>query len=307
MKAIRFLIFLSVGAALSCIPNYLNYDRYWNQTIYRVQTVDFNILSHTLPTKLSELMIRGENDEIGHVVNSNYGLFWIVVTDCTATTKECPKQNILYHTSRFYDGISTSDLKGQLFNVLRDPAPIHPEWEFSNPRASEPTFLNQGNFGVPVGRVYYVRNSPPDFIEHLTRGLISITKDPRNLLHVYVVTLGFFVVSFLLLWVGSELALMWRERHLKAINTITRLGSNYRRLIDNKDAEIADYHRRLEELNANQESEREKLKSRIATAEQGRSKLSHGLEKLEEERRRNDGNRGNRGFLWRATSLFGER
>jgi len=287
MKAIQALIFLSVGAALSFIPNYLSYDRYWNKTIYRVQTVDFNILSHTLPTKLSELMIRGENDEIVDVVNSNYGLFWIVVTDCTVTTRECPKQNILY-TSKPYDDISVSVLKGELFNVLRDPAPIYPEWEFSNTRASEPTSLNQGNFGVPIGRVYYVRNSPPDFIGHLTRSLTRITKDPRNLLNprnlldtAYVVTLLFFVVIALASWI-------WHERHLKAINTIARLGSNYRRLIDNKDAEIADYHRRLEELNANQESEREKLRSRIKTAEQEKSKLSHGLEKLEEERRRSD-------------------
>jgi len=288
MKAIRFLIFLSVGVALSCIPNYLNYDRYWNQTIYRVQTVDFNILSHTLPTKLSALMIRGENDEIGHVVNSNYGLFWIVVTNCTATTKECPKQNILY-TSKSYDDISVSALKGQLFNVLRDPVPIYPEWEFSNPRASEPTFLNQSNFGVPIGRVYYVRNSSPYFIDHLTRGLISITKDPRNLLHVYVVTLGFFLVTALLLWVGCELLWKWHERYQRRHQSRIRIEEQARKRLEERQRDDDNAYRELldesernnQQLSSQIADFKEKENQRLAYLERENQRLTQDNERLQ--------------------------
>jgi hypothetical protein len=54
-----------------------HYESYWNGTIHRVQTVDFNILHHVLPTCLSQMILAGRDAEIQNVLNSNYGIFGI--------------------------------------------------------------------------------------------------------------------------------------------------------------------------------------------------------------------------------------
>jgi uncharacterized protein YozE (UPF0346 family) len=72
------VIFLaSIGTTSSL--NYANYQRY-NSSIFATQTVDFNILAHTLPTKLSYAFTKGDFEELQKTLNSNYGLFGLVIT-----------------------------------------------------------------------------------------------------------------------------------------------------------------------------------------------------------------------------------
>lgn len=58
-----------------------HYESYWNGTIHKVQTVDFNILHHTLPSTLSLLIMAGREDEIQKVLDCNFGIFGLAVTD----------------------------------------------------------------------------------------------------------------------------------------------------------------------------------------------------------------------------------
>lgn len=44
----RLGLILSTAFVLASIANWFNYRSYWHGTIRRVQTVDFNLLSHTL-------------------------------------------------------------------------------------------------------------------------------------------------------------------------------------------------------------------------------------------------------------------
>ena len=72
-----------------------HYQSYWNGTIYRVQTVDFNILHHTLPSTLSQLILAGKDAEVQKVLNSTFGIFGLVITDPDG-------REILFKTSDVY-------------------------------------------------------------------------------------------------------------------------------------------------------------------------------------------------------------
>jgi hypothetical protein len=53
----RFAVVMSTAMGLATVANYNHHKNYWEGTIYRIQTVDFNILAHTLPTKLSYALV----------------------------------------------------------------------------------------------------------------------------------------------------------------------------------------------------------------------------------------------------------
>jgi hypothetical protein len=76
-SVIRFAMTSSVACLAATLSNWMDYQYYWNGTIYRTQTVDFNILSHTLPTKLSYALQKKDIDELQQTLNSNYGFFWL--------------------------------------------------------------------------------------------------------------------------------------------------------------------------------------------------------------------------------------
>jgi len=93
------VIALSFGTTLGVI--YTNYNNYWWGTIYRTQTVDFNILSNLLPTKISILLSKANSSKdainiLQQSLDSNYGLFGIIVTDCKVVDRYCSTQKILY-------------------------------------------------------------------------------------------------------------------------------------------------------------------------------------------------------------------
>ncbi|WP_237766242.1 hypothetical protein [Arthrospira platensis] len=72
----RLSIISVISLVMATINNYGNHKNYWERTIFATQTVDFNILSHTLPTKLSLALLDGRNGGVAD------GL-WTVTTGCS--------------------------------------------------------------------------------------------------------------------------------------------------------------------------------------------------------------------------------
>jgi hypothetical protein len=95
-----------------------NYKDYWDTTIYRTQTVDFNILANLLPTKLSMQLSRNDTKGIQETLDSNFGLFGIVVTDCKSDRKDCPGEKILFASKAKVE--STPDGKQRLISERED-------------------------------------------------------------------------------------------------------------------------------------------------------------------------------------------
>ncbi len=214
-STLRLLAIGSVSLACATVLNWVNYRAYWHGTVLRAETVNFNILAHTLPNRLSEALIRQDFADIDRVINSHYGLFSIVVTDCQTADKSCPNQQILAQSRPYYPwqkALTSADLATALFSTLRDPVPRYPEWQFVQPHAIAPTTSGLENEGRIIGRVYYVRNQPPTFWQDQ----ISWLRGDWNTLGFtsrgYTLSLLVFSLAGLAMWVYTERSLE-RKRH----------------------------------------------------------------------------------------------
>lgn len=150
----------------------IQHHRYWNGTIQRVQTVDFNILSHLLPYKLSAAMLKQDDQEIEKIINSNYGLSGIVVTSCQEETTYCFNQKILYVTKSnrsWKQNLTIEGLINHPYDILRDPPPFATESAYSNPRQLDRKATGKVNEGKIIGRVYYIRQPSPTLTQKLFR------------------------------------------------------------------------------------------------------------------------------------------
>jgi Nuclease-related domain len=189
------LIIFMGGLLLSAFISAGDHATYWNGTIFKVQTVDFNILSHMLPTKLSYALMRGDMNEIQHTVDSNFHRFGMVVTDATG-------KKILTWSGRdkndpltWKQALNPDELQKYPFDVLMDPPPLYSQWDYESPSAIERKasgLINQGN---PIGRVYYVRGVPPEFIPDFTGWL----GNPFNFsgAHTFYALRAAFVITLL--------------------------------------------------------------------------------------------------------------
>lgn len=189
-----------------------HYKSYWDSTIYRVQTTDFNLLHHTVPVTLSHFIINGQDESIQQVLDSTYGLFGMVVTNPDGTA-------ILYRTSKTYhrrswqDRVSPDFLQevGEPYDLLCDPPPKHAVYEHESPRETRAVKVNAQPQGRVLGRVYYLRANPPTFIEDLTGFLASnpfeISAAKRGYLYISLCTFGFSMAFVMLV--------LWRKRVLE--------------------------------------------------------------------------------------------
>lgn len=203
-----------------------HYQSYWNATIYRVQTTDFNMLHHTLPSTLSQLIIAGRDDEVQNVLDSTYGLFGLVVTDPSGET-------ILYRTKKVYHRESwqtkvtpeglTSEAKREPFDVLTDPPPLEPVWQHPSPRDEAAVRdVSARNAGTRViGHLYYVRPDAPPFLEDvagfITTNPTELSGAKRGYLFITLTTIGFGLVVILLVMLRQRMVEM-RKAELEHIN-----------------------------------------------------------------------------------------
>lgn len=164
--AVTTIVTFGVGA----FSIFDRYNTYWNKTIFRVQTVDFNILSHTLPTKLSYAIINNQPEEIQRTLDSNYNLFGLVVTDPSG-------QKVIASSGKgntdksWLATLNSQQLQSNSYDLLLDPPPLFPQWSYESPRALERSATNLTNQGRVIGRVYYVRGGKPLFQEDFSKWL----------------------------------------------------------------------------------------------------------------------------------------
>ncbi len=209
----RLTLISSVALTIATVSNFLNHHKYWNGTIFAVQTVDFNILSHSLPTKLSIILEQDKKAEIQRTLDSNYGLFGLVVTDCKAIDVKCTNQKVLYSSKskfRWQRQIQSSDLLSYPYDNLRNPPPIYVEGYFANTRDLQRLPTDRTNPGTIIGRVYYIRNTPPTFIQDYTRWL----QNPSSLSGAratYTLTVALFIFAGIAAWAILE-QVLYRKR-----------------------------------------------------------------------------------------------
>ena len=205
----RFTLIATFSFGLGTWTNWGHYNNYWHGTIFRVQTVDFNMLSHTLPGKLSYTLLEGNIGELQRTLDSNYGLFGLIVTDCKMAAKDCLSEQILYQSKssqKWTKEISLATLSNHPYDLLQNPPPLQVERQYAKPGDSKPIPTGRVNSGEIIGRVYYVRGVPPTFIEDYTNWI----KEPFKLIGsrtLYTSTFALVFVSSLSAWIIIELVL----------------------------------------------------------------------------------------------------
>ncbi len=242
-------ITIILGFSVWLVMCYSHYKSFWFDTIYRVQTVDFNLLHHTLPITLSELIAANRSDLIQKVLDANYGLFGLVITDGAGDTI-LYKTDAIYHRRSWQKFLSIANLneadKYEKFDYLTNPVPIGSFKEHISPRdTTEPIevgeFISPDQLPKPkiIGRVYYLREIPPSFMADLTNFLttgvfdISQTKRGYLIISYCVIILMTSLLAFIYL---RKQALNYKKQELQML---TRELEIKRRALENLASQLA--------------------------------------------------------------------
>ncbi len=233
-SVIRFAITTSVACSVATVSNWIDYRSYWNGTIYSTQTVDFNILSHILPTKLSYVLQKGDVAELQKTIDSNYGFFGLVVTDCKTDNKDCLNQRFLYFSQSnrtWKKQLNLENLPQHPYDLLRNPPPLFAEGEYDSPHTKERSATGKNNTGQIIGRVYYIRGIPPSFLEDYLYWI----QNPLNNSEAhkyYSLTMTIFLLGGCASWVVLEFVLYKRrikeELHEQAL---LQIHQQYKKLM----------------------------------------------------------------------------
>lgn len=190
-----------------------HYDAYWNGTIRKVQTTDFNLLHHTMPTTLSAMILAGRDDLVQQTLDANYGLFGLALTDPSG-------ENIVYKTEKSYHHQSWRDKLNiqslakdtEPFDLITDPPQLAPLFTYDSPRALKAKVTNEPIKAKVLGRLYYLRDTPPTFNTDVANFLFSdmteLAGAKRGYFYITLTVLFFAVISLLLVFLrrrGLEL------------------------------------------------------------------------------------------------------
>ena len=274
----RFALIGVVSLGIGTAAVYDRYKNYWEKTIYRVQTVDFNMLSHTLPTKLSYTIVKNQPQELQRTLNSNYGLFGLIVTDPTG-------QNIIASSqgSSSKTAPDAQQLQKHPYDLLLDPPPIYPQWTYSEPHAVERSATNLTNRGRVIGRIYYVRGENPSFGDDVVKWL-SKPLSPSSRAETFTITITTLLLSGLSFWLLWEHLLYkkrvqearMREKEEELINRNKYLLLQLKERIN----EIANLKNLLELENIKFEEQTEQFVNRNQNLKQEINNLQDTIEKL---------------------------
>jgi len=214
------------------LANFSSYSAY-NTSMGKVQTVDFNMLSHMLPTKLSYLLINRDFDEIKKTLESNYGVFGFVLTDCTLAQGNCAHERVIFahgkNSKRFFE----NQLWRENFDLLRSQPPIQAEQSIPDIKFRVYKKLSHKNVGNVIGRIYYISSSPESFIKSQISWIDESVFGSRNDRYSYKKNVLIFVFSLFLF----TFFFFIRKHRESSIATQTRLEHEVLKQKDEKQIE----------------------------------------------------------------------
>ena len=293
---------LSFAAALYVIYN--NYNEYWKGTIYRTQTVDFNILANIIPSKLSILLSDIKLNPsyiqlLQETLDSNYGLFGIVITDCKTASKLCQNEKVLYATSSLIENLSGGKQKLSLssqyskyaknwtekfnsvsqgqaslsfpFVLIYDNPSLRQEWGYKTPREDTQVYSDKVNTGKIIGRAYFVRSTIPLFQEEIKSWFDNVSNSffnsnrdkasSRDIIYYSIIksATATGLCVFFLMELAYYFARLAQEREAKAIKA--RISAEQKLLIANQHSEKARKDQEIAESKLNLAIEKSKQSS----------------------------------------------
>ncbi|MBS2006655.1 MAG: hypothetical protein JST01_06420 [Cyanobacteria bacterium SZAS TMP-1] len=198
-----------------------HYESYWNGTIRKVQTTDFNILHHTMPATLSALIVAGRDDLVQKALDSNYGLFGLVLTDPSGENIVY-KTEATYHHDSWHDRLNKEGLARETepFDLITDPPQLAPLFAHDSPRSAKAKVINNPTRAKILGRLYYLRDTPPTFNSDIANFIFSnmaeLSGAKRGYFYISLTVLSFATVTLLLIFLRRR-GLELKEREVDFI------------------------------------------------------------------------------------------
>ncbi len=285
-KLNRSLLFLIGSTCLAVGLSVFSHYRYWQGTIKAVQTTELNILSHTLPTKLS-LLIKNENqEEIKRVLDSAYGFIGLVITNCKHKNPEC-EEEILYKTQKnqgWGKNLEAKNLKEFPYDPLFDPPPLKTEGNYDHSYDHKRNQTGQTNQGEIIGRVYYIRSSSPSYWEGLLSWLSDLVKlKSFGIIHPYTFYFTICLVGGFFSWRLTERELdkldsLYTAQRQEAESKIRYLEQRNQSLKE----EVEFLHNKTAELQQERENQEEQVKQQKNLIAKQEEEVKNSREQLRE-------------------------
>ncbi|MDJ0508789.1 MAG: type II toxin-antitoxin system HicA family toxin [Crocosphaera sp.] len=199
--------FLLLGFSILAISK--TYQTYYNYTFLPSQKVNHDILSPTLPLALSSAIINNQTKDITTILNSNYGLWKLVITDVEGKKIINYSDKNLMNESDWIENISNENLQKYAYRLLLKPSLLNSksfDLDFQQNYINNQTIINPD---LILGRVYYVSNIYPNFQEELFHWLQN-PFEKNNRFPTYNLTILLFIIAGLLLWSFVEYFLFYR-------------------------------------------------------------------------------------------------
>jgi archaellum component FlaC len=170
----RLFQILGLSLLASTIPTLVHYNHYYNQEAPAARKADLDLLSRSLPIKLSQALSTGEENEIVQTLNSSAGKHNLVITSCTQTTKECSQEKVIYATGGQASGqaaIAERNRAEEKFDVLVSPPGVLTRKIDLESLAA--TIANKPKQIRAIGRLYYLDSPAPNFFEGYINWLLK--------------------------------------------------------------------------------------------------------------------------------------
>jgi hypothetical protein len=149
---------LGVSVLASAIPTYLHYNKYYQQEVPAARNKDLELLSRTLPIKLSQALVTGQGEEIQKTLDSAGEKHTLVITNCTETSVPCTQQKVMYATGGLIEGQELvgkgEDLSNERFDLLVSPPGVLTR-KMDLQSLTEAITLQPQKIKA-IGRVYYL-------------------------------------------------------------------------------------------------------------------------------------------------------
>jgi len=269
---IFFIIFFTGGYVV-----YLNYYR----TIKHVETTEMNILFSTLNFKVSMLLNEGKSQLLQETLDSAFGYFGLVVTDCKSRNRQCADQQILYQNepadrSNWPSEVSTGNYTQYPFEVLTSPPSYHRSHYYEN---SYDNTLNSKTLDTNekvIGRVYYI----PEIFPSYTETLLYWTENPLSLNRTNKSYLALSITSIILV---TSIGVFFSGRLSKKEAELSKVKSEKNSLKNRFESIKAKYELNLERARAtiiNHRAKIEAFKNKTRVVEQKKAELEAQVAKL---------------------------
>lgn len=285
-SAARFILIFTFSMVIATIVNYGTYKDFQSKSLFKLHTTDLTALANQMTIKLNFFLSNGDKEGIQSVLDSSFGLFGFVVTDCIEANKLCPDQKILFTSDISLPWAylpEKNDLSSASFAFLRR-LPVLPS-------GGENAVSDSVATGDVIGRLYVINNMPKSFTEAFLSGIKSPFTDV-GARRFYLRTSLTFLAGALIIWTFVELyfvvrrkklfILLQRELELKQsvnrqMKELTEKDVEIMRLHDQSGRQYEDYVSKIRSLNlviSNEEEYREFAEQIIADLERDKARES---------------------------------